>query len=117
MNGVLLYEKSVSISQITDGTAHTIIVSEDTGRGTAFNGEWANGENIFDQMGPINDRSQPSYRWTDNEMWSDHPQGVHALFCDGSVRMLLDETDLVTLATLCTRAGEEVSDETTAANP
>src|SRR5262249_19079311 len=90
MNGVLIYERAVAIAQITDGTSHTLIVLEDTGRGAAFDGQWANGENVFDTSGPINDRSLPSYRWQDNEPWSDHPLGINALFCDGSVRFLLE---------------------------
>ncbi len=108
MNGVLLYDRAIPISQITDGTAHTIIVAEDTGRGAAFDGQWANGENIFDQSGPINDRSAPSYLWQNNEMWSDHPGGAQALFCDASVRFLHEDMDLETLAALCTRAGDEI---------
>lgn len=110
MNGVLIYERAVAISQITDGTAHTIVVSEDTGRGAAFDGQWANGENIFDTSRPINDRSIPSFLWQNNEMWSDHPQGTHALVCDGSVRFLFEQIDLETLAALCTRAGDEITD-------
>ena len=110
MNGVLVYERAIAIAQITDGTARTIIVSEDTGRGAAFDGQWANGENIFDTGRPINDRSIPSYLWANNEMWSDHPHGVQALFCDASVRFLLETMDLETLAALCTRAGNETID-------
>ncbi len=108
MNGVLLYEIAIPIRKITDGTSHTIIVIEDTGRGAAFDGQWANGENIFDTSGRVNDRSLPSYRWQDNEIWSDHPGGAFGLFCDGSVRFLVEETDLPTLAALCTRSGDEV---------
>jgi prepilin-type N-terminal cleavage/methylation domain-containing protein/prepilin-type processing-associated H-X9-DG protein len=112
MNGVLIYERALSMKQITDGTSHTLIVSEDTGRGAAFDGQWANGENIFDTNGPINDRSAPSYLWANNEIWSDHPQGVNLLYCDGSVRFTNEQLDLKTLAALCTRAGDEVADAT-----
>ncbi len=108
MNGVLVYERGIAIAQIVDGTSHTIVVSEDTGRGPAFDGQWSNGENIFDTSGPINDRSLPEYRWQDNEMWSDHPSGVNVLFCDGSVHFLFEQIDLETLASLCTRNGNEV---------
>ncbi len=114
MNGVLVYERAFSMKQITDGTSHTLIVSEDTGRGAAYDGQWANGENIFDTSGPINDRTLPLYRWADNEIWSDHPQGVNLLFCDGSVRFTQEQTDLKALAAICTRAGEEVAETATA---
>ena len=110
MNGVLVYERAFSMKQITDGTSHTLIVSEDTGRGAAYDGQWANGENIFDTSGPINDSSLPIYRWADNEIWSDHPQGVNLLFCDGSVRFTQEQTALKVLAAICTRAGEELPD-------
>ncbi len=111
MNGVLVYEIAIPIRKITDGTSHTIIVAEDTGRGASFDGQWANGENIFDTSGPINDRSLPTYLWQNNEIWSDHPLGALTLFCDGSVRFLFEETDLSTLAALCTRASDEVNPE------
>jgi len=107
MNGVLIYERPIGMSQITDGTSQTILVSEDTGRGASFDGQWANGENIFDQGGRINDRSLPQSLWANNEMWSDHPGGVNVLFCDASVHFLSEQLDLETLAALCTRAGDE----------
>lgn len=112
MSGVLIYETPIPITKITDGTSHTIIVAEDTGRGAAFDGPWANGENIFDTSGPINNRSLPVARWQDNEMWSDHTGGVNVLVCDGSVQFLFEEMDLSTLAALCTRGGDEVIERT-----
>ncbi len=111
MNGVLIYEKPIAIRQITDGTSHTLIVAEDTGRGASYAGEWANGENIFDTSGPINDRSLPMYRWADNEIWCDHPRGVNLLFCDGSLRFTGEDTSLEMLAAICTRNGDEVGQE------
>ena len=80
MNGVLIFEQGISIARIVDGTSHTIIVAEDTGRGPTFDGQWANGENIFDTSGPINNRSQPEYLWQNNEIWSDHP-AVRTSYC------------------------------------
>ena len=53
-NGTMLYDRSIAIRQISDGTSHTIIVAEDTGRGNNMDGEWADGENIFDQTEQIN---------------------------------------------------------------
>jgi prepilin-type N-terminal cleavage/methylation domain-containing protein/prepilin-type processing-associated H-X9-DG protein len=108
MNGVFIWERGVSIKQITDGTSHTIALAEDTGRGPSMDGQWANGENIFDTSGPINDRSLPDYRWQDNEIWSDHPSGAQILLCDGSVRFLFEQLNLEVLASMCTRNGGEV---------
>ena len=69
MNGVMIWEQPIAISQITGGTSHVILVAEDSGRDCTMYGQWANGMNIFDQTGPIN-----VVQW--NEMWSDHPGGA-----------------------------------------
>jgi prepilin-type processing-associated H-X9-DG protein len=96
-NGVLIHNRAISLKKILDGTSHTIAVSEDTGRGWLWDGEWANGENIFDQVGPINSQQH-------NEMWSDHPGGINVLRCDGSVDYLSAETEVNLLKAMCTRA-------------
>ena len=101
-NGVMIYDQPIGLRQITDGSAHTILVAEDSGRGTTMDGEWADGENIFDAGLPIN-------ALQNNEIWSDHPGGAQVLFCDGSVHFLTESTDLSVLAALCTRAGGEVT--------
>ncbi len=83
--------------------SHTIIVSEDTGRGGSLDGQWANGENIFLEQNSINIQQN-------NEMWSDHPGGVNVLFCDGSVHFLAETMPVELLAALCTRACGEIID-------
>jgi prepilin-type N-terminal cleavage/methylation domain-containing protein/prepilin-type processing-associated H-X9-DG protein len=100
-NGAMIYDQSISLRQITDGSAHTILVAEDSGRGTTMDGEWADGENIFDSGQPINVLQN-------NEIWSDHPGGAQVLYCDGSVHFLPEALDLTVLAALCTRGGGEV---------
>ncbi|MFV2066985.1 MAG: DUF1559 domain-containing protein [Pirellulales bacterium] len=97
-NGVLLYGRSVRLRGIRDGASHTLIVAEDTGRGAVWDGEWINGENIFDRSRPINTLQH-------NELWSDHPGGCQGLLCDGSVRFLAESIDASTLDALCTRDG------------
>ncbi len=99
--GVMVYDNSITLSDVRDGASHTIIVAEDTGRGWPCNGEWSNGQNIFDQTGPINVSQN-------NEMWSDHPGGVCAAFCDGSARFLSELLSVDVVKALCTRDGEEV---------
>jgi prepilin-type N-terminal cleavage/methylation domain-containing protein len=103
-NGVMIWETPISAKQITGGMSHAIVVAEDTGRDWTMlmNGEWANGANIFDQTGVINRRQ-------DDEMWSDHPGGVHIVLCDSSVHFLDDRISIAVLAPLCTRAGGDPS--------
>ena len=100
MNGVMIWDKPIAIGDIRDGTSYTIQVAEDSGRGTAMDGEWANGENIFDQGRKINVSMH-------NEMWSDHSGGVYTLYCDGSVHFLNETTDAKVIQALCTREGGE----------
>jgi prepilin-type N-terminal cleavage/methylation domain-containing protein/prepilin-type processing-associated H-X9-DG protein len=98
-NGMMLYDVTLPIAQVRDGTSQTIHAGEDGG---FPDGQWINGLNVFDQAFAIN--RAPGF---ENDLSSDHPGGAHALFADGSVRFLKDATDLKVLAALCTRAGGE----------
>ncbi len=101
-NGVLIYEKPINAGQIRDGLSQTIIVAEDTGRGIDLTGStWINGQNIFDVTVPINQTQN-------NEIWSDHPGGANAAFCDASVHFLSQTIDLNVLFALCTRDQREI---------
>ena len=102
-NGVMIYDQAIKMADIRDGTSNTIIVAEDTGRGKWQNGEWSDGQNIFDQTGPINVDQN-------NEMWSDHFGGVNTVFCDGAVHFLSERTDSAVVKALCTRDGGEIVD-------
>ena len=99
-NGVFLYDRAVKISEITDGTSHTLALAEDTGRGWLWDGEWINGENIYDVSNALNPQQH-------NEIWSDHPGGAMALWCDGSASLLAAAMDLPVLRSICTRAGND----------
>ncbi len=101
-NGVLLYDRAVKLSEITDGMSHTLAVAEDVGRGYQMDGQWINGENIFDVYIYNRINSQQ-----DNEIWSDHPGGTMVLWCDASVTWLADETEPIVLRSICTRAGDD----------
>ena len=100
MNGVMIWDKPISQRQITDGLQYTIILAEDTGRGPSMDGEWSNGENVFDVSGPMNQNQ-------DNEIWSDHPGGACVLFCDARAEFLSEALSLDVLNKLCTRNGGE----------
>ena len=99
--GVMLIDTPVRNAEIIDGLSNTLIVAEDT---KSTDGEWINGNNIFDQAFAIN--ASPFF---ENDIRSDHRQGANVCVCDGSVKFLSDSTDLMLLASLCTRAGNEVS--------
>jgi prepilin-type processing-associated H-X9-DG protein len=99
-NGVFLYDRAVKISEISDGTSHTLALAEDTGRGWLMDGEWINGENIYDVSNSINTQQH-------NEIWSDHPGGAMTLWCDGSASLLAAATELPVLRSICTRAGND----------
>jgi prepilin-type N-terminal cleavage/methylation domain-containing protein/prepilin-type processing-associated H-X9-DG protein len=97
--GVMLYGEYVRMRDIIDGSAHTVMVSEDSGWPE---GQWINGANVFDQGYAIN--KAPSF---ENDMRSKHPGGVNGLFADGNARFLSENMDLKILAAICTRAGRE----------
>ena len=101
-NGVLLYDRAIAVNEVTDGLSQTVAVWEDVGRGWLMNGEWINGENIFDVNGSV-------AREQDNEIWSDHPEGAMALRCDGGVWLLSSEADVTVIRNIATRSGDEVS--------
>jgi prepilin-type N-terminal cleavage/methylation domain-containing protein/prepilin-type processing-associated H-X9-DG protein len=100
--GPMIFNQAISLAQIIDGASQTIQVGEDP---EAINAMWISGHNIFDQSAPINARPPSEFG---EELTSQHPGGVNALFGDGSVRFLKNQTNPVTLSALCTRALGEV---------
>ncbi len=103
-NGTMLYQKAVSIRDIRDGTANTVMVSEDS---AWEDGQWINGLNVFDQAYTIN-FEPPDASSIENEMRSLHPGGANALFCDGSVHFLGESLGEELIAAICTRNGGEI---------
>jgi prepilin-type N-terminal cleavage/methylation domain-containing protein len=104
-NGAMLFDRAVSLKQITDGSSHTMMVAEDTGRGWPMNigsmdGEWINGENIFDLAGQVNAQQH-------GDLWSDHPGLAMAVRCDGSVTLLFESIDAAIVRAACTRAHDD----------
>ncbi len=100
--GPMIFNRAISLAQITDGASQTIQVGEDP---EAINALWISGHNIFDQSAPINARPPTEYG---EELTSQHPGGVNTLFADASVHFLKNSTNVVPLAALCTRALGEV---------
>ncbi len=103
-NGMMLYDRAITIAEVRDGTSNTLMVSEDSQWG---DGQWINGLNIFDQKYPINYVPADPRLW-ENAMRSEHPSGVYGMFADGSVRFLHESMDLDILKAIITRAGGEV---------
>ena len=124
----------VSVRQISDGLSHTFIVAESTGKGceeelTAagqpnktptkeLSGAWASEKNISGidvtpQTAALGETSaiNPSEKvhFAKEEMFSDHPGGVHVLMCDGSVHFLSDDTPFEIYIALSSRDGGEIA--------
>ncbi|MFK8112508.1 MAG: DUF1559 domain-containing protein [Rubripirellula sp.] len=97
--GVMIHDQAIRFRDITDGTARTLMISEDA---NFPDGQWINAKNLFDQAFSIN--RAPKF---ENDIRSMHPQGANGLFADGSVSFLNENIDLELLAALCTRNGDE----------
>ena len=120
--------KTISVRSITDGTSHTMIVGENSGRGVGdSNGDAPGGENFADLDGAWASKSNlaklklkvdvdgysainppADVNWAEEEIFSDHPAGANVLMCDGSVHFLSDSTHYNIYFALCSRNGEEV---------
>lgn len=106
-----LEPKKIRVQQITDGLSKTVVVAECTGRGAfrdgvwELDGAWAAGENVSAVKLPINPPAAEN--WDAEEIFSDHPGGAHVLFCDGSVKFLSEDVEMLLLAAICTRSGRE----------
>jgi prepilin-type N-terminal cleavage/methylation domain-containing protein/prepilin-type processing-associated H-X9-DG protein len=124
-NGVLQPNHMTRLSEITDGTSQTILLTEDAGRPrlwrvgrpgpdqTVQGGPWAALNSGIILQGSTADGSQrpgPCAINCTNErqVYSFHAGGANAVFADGSVHFLKASMSIRTLAALVTRAGGEV---------
>ncbi|MEM8945130.1 MAG: DUF1559 domain-containing protein [Planctomycetota bacterium] len=122
----------ISVKQITDGLTNTMIVCESTGKGIEeeltpigqendYNfdepsGAWASLKNLSHiDISPDNPKLDTTtainppekVHFAVEEFFSDHPGGVQALMCDGSVHFMTDETDHMIYLALVSRDAEE----------
>ena len=112
------------VSDVTDGTANTLLLTEDAGRPrqwragqsgpdqTITGGPWTGGGNQLVLQGSTRDGIMHPGPCAincsnDHEIYSFHPGGANALFADGSVHFLQASIDVRILARLVTRAGGE----------
>ena len=131
--GLILGKRSVL--SITDGTSNTIAIAEAVGRNETMTmpypdplgglrqiHRWAEPDCAFGISKGINNNPSPfggpaSCPWTTNncgpneEIFSFHGGGAHAVFCDGHVAFLKESMDPRTLRKLVTRSGGEIVSE------
>lgn len=101
-------------AEVSDGLAHTLLVSEGVDRGfrdmendsPIGNARWACGTNCFLHNSPVlNTPDVDGFR-------SNHLGGVHGLYGDGHVSFMSDATQADVLKAICTKAGGEAAAET-----
>jgi prepilin-type processing-associated H-X9-DG protein len=91
--------KACKMSEILDGTSNTLMVVEVSGTGV----NWAQPQDL--------DASTVTYplgSGAGNSPGSNHPGGLNAALCDGSVRFISDNISPQTFNALMTKAGAEM---------
>jgi hypothetical protein len=106
--GAMIFEKNISVAEITDGASKTILIAEAP---EGIHSLWISVRNLFDQSAPINTPAAfaKQYVFWDygQEINSYHPGGALVLFADGAARFVRETLDNFTLSALCSRAGGE----------
>ncbi len=120
-DGIMGANEPCKVSDIRDGTSHTLMVGEVTGGGPGsyLGFLWA-GECLCDTRDGINgpftaiggkfpgtDGSIPTMTWMDTGFSSHHPGGCHFMMADGSANFLSQEIAQKLLTSLTTRDGGE----------
>lgn len=101
-DGILLHERAIRFSQITDGLSNTVAIAEDL---HGPDNGWINGRNVFVQSHGIND---PNAWVMDNEIRGVHSNGAMVLFSDAAPRWLSREMNKRVLGQMLTRDRGEV---------
>lgn len=126
--GVMKVNEILRMAEIQDGTSNTFWVVETAGRPTryrtgrtkvagaqndtsAFNDANEGILHGYDRTGTTTPERYAMNVTNNNEMFSFHPAGVMCGFGDGSIKLLLDSTDIRIIARQITRNGGEVTGE------
>jgi prepilin-type N-terminal cleavage/methylation domain-containing protein len=122
-NGIMIRDRSISASQVTDGLSQTLLMGEvawDIGEYEAWNGGlspgWANALTTKNVAHPLNsykfDRSLNQLAINDTSFGSEHAgRGAHFLTGDGSVHFVSEDIALNTLKALASRKSAETMPE------
>ena len=118
--GLILFNLKRSFRDCTDGTTNTAVVWEDAGRiarfekGKQVTGVYSSGGGWADMQSEyyIHGTSDSGYRCAincsnDNEVYSFHVGGAHALIADGSVQFISQSVDNAVIAGLVSATGGE----------
>jgi prepilin-type N-terminal cleavage/methylation domain-containing protein len=119
-NGMLFDLSRVKAAEVTDGTSHTLLVGEITGRGAgSYTGQFYISWNVMSTENginfPLRFGKDPATGFLMASPWSGgtfgfgsyHPGGCHFVCADGSVHFLTDTISQNVLTALTTRAGGE----------
>ena len=126
-NGIIVRKPDVSMKSVTDGTSNTMLLAESAfgPRDESVNGEdavrpWIVGStghclytvrNVRFAINKGSKGSNPVPSRNDVGIGSEHGNGTHVAFADGSIRFVGDSAELRTLYALASRAGDEVIPE------
>jgi prepilin-type N-terminal cleavage/methylation domain-containing protein len=126
--GILVVNRTFSVSEIGDGASNTFLLSEVAGRpdryqagrlvstNTQTDGGWADRSNEYITHGFTADgNTTPGTCHTNctnnNEVYSFHLGGAHHVFADGSVRFVKASMDIRQFVKFITRSGGDIAPE------
>jgi hypothetical protein len=110
--GVMFRNSEISTADITDGTSHTFLVGERIFSGDGRGPYWAGppgpvshqlacfGALMTAYLRSLGESNLPMLNGHADGFSSRHPSAIQILLCDGSVRSIRDDLDVVTLASL-----------------
>ena len=111
-NGTLVFQRGFRFAEISDGLSQTFIIGErsseyssSTWLGVLAGGAHAPGRVVAVATDPPNSETGASFNFS-----SYHPNGTNFLACDGSVKLISEEIEMLVYRALCTRAEGEVVD-------